>query len=82
MFVFFGMGCWAVAPRPFKARGRAGRWLRGTRPALAGKLGRGVRLSRFALGEGLIASNARSGPIPIPLPLKARGRAGAGLGIF
>jgi hypothetical protein len=40
--------------------------LRGIGPALAGKLGgrRGFRAG--ALGEGLIASNARCGPIPLP----------------
>ncbi len=38
--------------------------LRGTGPALAGKLWRGSAFARCAM-EGLIASNARSGPIPL-----------------
>ena len=38
--------------------------LRGTGPALAGKLWRGSAFALCAM-EGLIASNARSGPIPL-----------------
>ena len=57
--------------------------LRGTGPALAGKLWRG---SAFALcaTEGLIASNARSGPIPLrPRSGLCLGRLGGGLfGLF
>ncbi len=40
--------------------------LRGTGPALAGKLWRGSAFARCAM-EGLIASNARSGAVPLPL---------------
>ena len=57
------MGCWAVALRDRACARREAQ--------------RKMELSRFALGEGWIASNARSGPIPLPLPLKRR----AGLGI-
>ena len=44
--------------------------LRGTRPALAGKLGGGGAFALCAR-QGLIASNARSGPIGLPLGLGA-----------
>ena len=57
--------------------------LRGTGPALAGKLWRGSAFALCAM-EGLIASNARSGPIPLrPRSGLCLGRLGGGLfGLF
>jgi len=52
--------------------------LRGTRPALAGKLGGGGAFALCAR-EGLIASNACSGPIPLPLYFFGSAAAGRSL---
>ena len=44
-----------------------GVWLRGTVPALPGRLWGEVLLSRCARGGGVFAFNARSGTVPLPL---------------